>query len=95
MNDYEMVTLLHPRLDEEGVEQLTAWMQTRITDAGGEIAAVVPWGRRVLAYLIKKQREATYIQLDFKLSGAKVIELDRALRLHEDVLRHQIVRKQG
>lgn len=93
MIEYELVALFHPRLDETGVEQLNAWVQKRITDLGGEVIEVKPWGRRTLAYPVRKQEEATYIQYDFRLDGKRLAELTRALRLHEDVLRHLAVRK--
>ena len=94
MTEYEMVTLFHPRLDEEGVTEISEWLQQRIVGLGGEIVAVTPWGRRSLAYPIKKQTEATYIQFDFKLDGEKVAELNRIMRLNEDILRQLPVRKQ-
>ena len=93
MTEYEMVTLLHPRLDEEGVTKMTEWVQGKIAELGGEVETVAPWGRRTLAYPILKQKEATYVQIDFKLDGPRVTELSRALRLHEDVLRHLPVKK--
>ena len=93
MTEYEMVTLLHPRLDEEGVAKMTEWVQNKIADLGGEVETVAPWGRRTLAFPIEKQKEATYVQIDFKLDGPRVTELSRALRLNEDVLRHLPVRK--
>ncbi len=94
MQEYEMVTLLHPGLDEEGVEAQSQWLQQRITDLGGEVVEVIPWGRRNLAFAINKQKEATYIQFDFRLEGKQVDELTRVMRLSEDVLRQLPVRKQ-
>lgn len=94
MNDYEMVTLFHPRLDEDGVTEVSEWLQQRIVDLGGEMVEVIPWGRRNLAYPIQKQTEATYIQFDFKLDGSQVAELNRAMALHEDIMRQLPVRKQ-
>lgn len=93
MPNYELITLLHPRLDDEGVGKLTQWVQGRITDLGGQAQEVTPWGRRTLSYAIAKQNEATYVQFDFQLPGTKLTELTRSLRLHEDVLRHLTVRK--
>ncbi len=93
MTDYEIVALLHPRLDETGVEQLNAWVQKRITDLNGEVLEVKSWGRRPLAYPVRKQEEATYVQYDFRLDGKRLAELTRSLRLHEDILRHLAVRK--
>lgn len=93
MTDYEMVTLFHPRLDEEGVVKVTEWVQTKIAELGGEVVTVAPWGRRSLAFPINKVNEATYVQFDYKLDGPRLIDLARALALHEDVLRHLPVRK--
>ncbi|MCP4165093.1 MAG: 30S ribosomal protein S6 [Chloroflexi bacterium] len=94
MQEYEMVTLFHPGLDEEGVEAQSQWLQQRITDLGGEVVEVTPWGRRNLAFAISKQKEATYYQFDFRLEGKQVDELTRVMRLNEDVLRQLPVRKQ-
>lgn len=93
MPEYEMVTLLHPRLDEEGVAEVSQWVQDRITNLGGVMTEVVPWGRRALAFPINKQREATYIQFDFSLDGPQIAELQRGMRLNEDIIRQLPVRK--
>lgn len=92
-NEYEMVTLLHPRLDDEGVTAISEWVQEKIADLGGEVTSVVPWGRRALAYPIQKQTEAVYIQFDFQLPGSQVAELNRSMRIHEDILRQLPIRK--
>ena len=94
MTEYEMVTLFHPDLDEEGVEKASQWLQERIESLGGEDIQVIPWGRRKLAYPIQKHLEATYIQYDFSLDGSKVSELNRIMGISEDVIRQLIVRKQ-
>jgi small subunit ribosomal protein S6 len=94
MTEYEMVTLFHPDLDEEGVENASQWLQERIQSLGGEDIQVIPWGRRKLAYPIQKHLEATYIQFDFKLDGKKVAELTRAMGIHEHIIRQLVVRKQ-
>lgn len=94
MTEYEMVTLFHPRLDEDGVTEVSEWLQQRIAELGGENIEVTPWGRRSLAYPIQKQTEATYIQYDFSLEGSQVSELIRAMQLHEDILRQLPIRKQ-
>jgi len=93
MSDYEMVTLLHPRLDDEGVEKLSQWVHDRIGSLGGEVVAQTPWGRRTLAFAIAKQTEAVYVQYDFRLDGNKIEELNRAMRFNEDILRQLAVRK--
>ena len=94
MTEYEMVTLFHPGLDEEGVEKASQWLQDRIKSLGGEDIEVIPWGRRKLAYPIQQHLEATYIQFDYKLDGVKVAELTRAMEINEDIIRQLVVRKQ-
>jgi len=94
MTEYEMVTLFHPNLDEEGVEKASQWLQERIKSLGGEDIQVIPWGRRKLAFPIQKQLEATYIQFDYKMDGSKVSELTRAMGISEDIIRQLVIRKQ-
>jgi len=94
MTEYEMVALFHPRLDEEGVTEISEWLQQRIVELGGEVTEVTPWGRRSLAFPVKKQTEAIYIQFDYSLEGNQMVELTRVMQLHEDVLRQLPVRKQ-
>jgi small subunit ribosomal protein S6 len=94
MTEYEMVTLFHPNLDEDGVEKASQWLQERIKSLGGEDIQVIPWGRRKLAFPIQKQLEATYIQFDYKMDGSKVSELTRAMGISEDIIRQLVIRKQ-
>lgn len=90
--DYELMVVFAPQLDDQGVanaiERYTNW----ITAAGGAAAAPNIWGRRTLAYPIKKQTEGVYVQFDFQLPPAKSRELERNLRIDEQVLRHLLVR---
>lgn len=94
MTEYEMVTLFHPRLDEDGVAEVSEWLAQRIVELGGENTEVAVWGRRSLAFPIKKQTEAVYIQFDFNLEGKQMVELTRSMQLNEDILRQLPIRKQ-
>ena len=84
--------ILHPRLDEEGIssniERVTRW----ITAAGGEVLETTPWGRRRLAYPIQKQIEGFYVLQRFRIPPNAVSDLDRNLKLNEDIMRHLIFR---
>jgi small subunit ribosomal protein S6 len=79
-------------LDDEGQAKLTERVTGWITAAGGELARTNVWGRRKLAYAIKKQVEGIYVQLDFQLKPSATRELERNLRIEENVLRHMLVR---
>ncbi len=92
MRDYELVFILHPRLDEEGVtsaiERVTNW----VVSNGGEVVETEPWGRRRLAYPIQKQWEGYYVLQRLRMTPDVVPDLERNLRLSEDVMRYLIVR---
>jgi small subunit ribosomal protein S6 len=92
MRNYEMVFIAAPQLDEEGLTSLTERVSGWITAAGGEIARTNVWGRQRLAYAIRKQTEGTYVQLDFQLAPIATRELERNMRIDENVLRHLVVR---
>ncbi len=89
---YELVAILAPQLDDQGVaatvERYTNW----IASAGGAVGGTNIWGRRALAYPIKKQTEGIYVQLNFELPPTRSRELERNLRIDEQVLRHLLVR---
>lgn len=93
MTDYEMMVIVHPDVDEDGMlavqEQISQW----ISNQGGEVLKVDVWGRRKLAYPIRKQLEGSYVVMDMRIPGANLLELERNLKLHERILRYLIVRK--
>ncbi|MCB0200776.1 MAG: 30S ribosomal protein S6 [Caldilineae bacterium] len=93
MNEYELMYIVHPEADKDGVtvvsEQLASW----ISEQGGEISKTNVWGRRKLAYAIKKQTEGTYVVVDLKLDGEALSEVERNVKLHEQVLRYMFIRK--
>lgn len=92
MRDYELVVILSPEVPEENLSVVTDRIGAWITDGGGEVTNVNVWGRRRLAYSINEQREGTYVVYQLKTTAKATVELERSLRLAEDVLRHLIVR---
>ncbi len=92
MRDYELVVIVSPQVEEERVgsivERVTSW----ITNRGGTIEKVEPWGRKRLAYTIKDFREGTYVIIRLKMGPALVDELESSLRISEDVIRHLLIK---
>ncbi|GAB4524352.1 MAG: hypothetical protein Kow0047_34040 [Anaerolineae bacterium] len=92
MREYELVYILDPRLDEEAItaaiERISGW----ITASGGEIVDTNQWGRRELAYPINKQWEGYYVVQQLRMTPQAVADLERNLRISEEVMRHLIVR---
>ncbi len=91
MNKYELVYILKPSVEEEKRTQLLERFRG-IIETEGAIENVDEWGSRRLAYEIDKVNEGYYVLVNFS-SGIEVIkELNRNLRIIDDVLRHLIVR---
>lgn len=89
---YESVIIARQDLSTQQVEALTEQMSSVVTDNGATIAKTEQWGLRSLAYRIKKNRKGHYTQLTIDGPAAAVQELERQLRLNEDVLRSLTVR---
>ncbi len=90
MRDYEIVFIVHPDLDETATEEIVSRIQGWITEGGGSVEKIDPWGKRKLAYPIRKQKEGQYFLLETQLSPEFVIELERNLRFLEPVMRFLI-----
>lgn len=92
MRLYEVAFIAHPEMDEEGVNALTEKVQGWITSAGGAVDKTEALGKKKLAYEIRKQREGYYVLLQTKMNAGAPIEVERNLRLTEQVIRFMIMR---
>jgi small subunit ribosomal protein S6 len=84
-----------PELSEEGLETLVERIQRYLEGISAEILSFKSWGMRRLAYIIKGQREGRYYLVHFAADPEAVNDLDRNLRIVEEVLRHLITRTEG
>lgn len=89
---YETVFIARQDLTEAQVKDLTDRFSKIVTDQGGKILKTEYWGLRTLAYRIKKARKAHYVLIESDSPGPAVIELERNLRIHEDIMRSLTVR---
>ena len=92
MRDYELMVVLTPDLDDQGVEETTERVRSLVTARGGEVTDLQPWGRRRLAYPITKFRDGFYAVAKLKLDPTAAAPLERSLQLNETVIRHLLVR---
>jgi len=92
LRTYELMMIAEPELDEEGVAAVTERVQQVITNNGGEVIKVKQMGRRKLAYPIQRRREGHYVLIHANMERETITELERNLRLSEDVFRHLLVR---
>ena len=89
---YEVVYVVSPEITEEGVTELHERIAEIVGQLGGSIDKTDNWGRRRLAYEINRHREGTYVIELVTGPGTLVTELDRRLRVMEQLLRHLVVR---
>ncbi|MCS7173814.1 MAG: 30S ribosomal protein S6 [Armatimonadetes bacterium] len=89
--EYELVFVLRPNLPDAEVRAAMDRIVARITERGGEVRAVQPWGKRRLAYPIRRYREGLYGLVRFVLPGQRVQELKSALGITEEILRFLLV----
>ena len=89
---YEIMVILDPELDERTVSPSLDTFLNVIRQDGGTVTSVDVWGRRRLAYDIRKKSEGIYAILDINATPASVSELDRQLGLNESVLRTKVMR---
>ena len=92
MYPYETLIILDPRLNEEEVAALLTKVQETLKTLGGEVGKAESWGKRRLAYDMRKQREGTYVVIESKAEPATVKEFERQLKLNEQVLRYLTTR---
>jgi small subunit ribosomal protein S6 len=92
-SEYELIFIAHPEQDEEeGVPALTAQVQEWIEAVGGEVTYTDIWGRRKLAYPIRKLLEGSYVLLRATLPRQTLQDLERELKLSDRILRYLLVR---
>ena len=90
--DYELVVILNPEIGDDAVPNSIQKVEQGITARGGEIIDSNHWGRRRLAYPIKRHMEGNYVVSQVKLDPTTVPEIESTLRISDDVIRHLIIR---
>jgi len=93
MPKYELVFVVQPVIEEEPLNALVEKMKKTISDLKGQVTQVDAWGKRRLAYPIRKHREGFYFLVQADMPTSAVRGVERSIKLMEDVLRYLIVRK--
>ena len=89
---YESVYIARPDISAQQVEALTQQFTTIISENGGSVGKTEYWGLRNLAYRIKKSRKGHYVMMNLDAPNAAVAEMERHMRLSEDVIRILTIR---
>jgi small subunit ribosomal protein S6 len=91
LNQYEIAILFDPDLEVD-LEKATSRVEKILTDNGAKITNVDNWGKRKLAYTIKKHDQAVYVFYAAEIPGANVQKIESVLNITDEVIRFLIVR---
>ena len=92
MANYELVYIINPVVTEEGLPNVLGKVNDFVTRSGGTVNEVAQWGRKKLAYPIKKCIEGNYVLAKIELKPAAIKELEASLKLSTEVIRHLLIR---
>lgn len=92
MRTYELLVLVRPDFDDEKIASIIARYSEIITNMEGTIITAEKWAKRRLAYEINRIREGIYLIFVFKGTSELSDELDRLLKIDQEIMRHMIVR---
>jgi small subunit ribosomal protein S6 len=91
MRAYESIFVLKPELNDKKVDEQVEKVRGFIEKSGGRVIIVEKWGKKKLAYLIKKNRFGIYILVRFESEPALISNLQRNYKLNEDIIRYMTV----
>ena len=90
MRKYELVCIVQPELDEAAFNGIVEKVRGWVKDSSGTVDKVDLWGKRQMAYRIRKQREGQYVLLNLSMPPSATADLERNLRLTEPVMRFML-----
>lgn len=90
---YEVMYIIKP-VEDEVIDGVIAKFEKLLTDNGATVEKTDRWGKKHLAYLIQDLSEGYYVLVNFKAEPAAVKELDRVMKITDEVLRHMIIKKE-
>lgn len=91
MRSYELIMIVDPEIGEDDINAVINKVSEFITQLHGKVVKVEKWGKRKLAYKIKKNTKGYYVIFYFTALPSVIKEIDRTLHYNEKILRHQII----
>ena len=89
---YEILFIADPNLGEPEVDALAAQVQGFVEKDGGKLQKMEKWGKKRLAYTVRRHREGSYVLLVVEGSGAMVKEVERRIKVTDGIIRYLTVR---
>ena len=93
MNSYEMIYIIQPKLDDDGINGVNERVTQAIAGQNGQVVSTERWGQRKLAYPINNHFLGYYMLHNVEMPPSGVTEVERVMRLNENVIRFLVVRK--
>ena len=93
MTDYEVMFIVKPDLDEETTTAVVDKLQRVLTERGATIVNVDRWGRRRLAYEVAGFNDGQYVVMNFQSQPEAAKELERVMKISDEVIRYLLIRK--
>ena len=94
MLEYELMFIVHPDLDDTALKDVIERVKGWVTEANGQVTKVDVWGKRRLAYPIRKQKEGQYVLVKTQLEPSTCAQIERNLRFTEPIMRFLLVSEQ-
>jgi small subunit ribosomal protein S6 len=94
MRDYEAMYILKTELEEEAINAVVTRFEDVVKNGNGEIAKTDRWGKRRLAYEIDGRFDGYYVLMNFKSAKEVAQELERLLRINDEVIRHLLIKRE-
>ena len=92
MNNYETIIIINSNLDETAIKSSIEKV-TKLIGEHGKVESTDEWGKRRLAYPIKKQNEGYYVLINFSSDPSFIDELERVYNITDEILKHIVVKK--
>ena len=90
MNSYSLALIIRPELSESSIKEFLEGVKSFIEKEGGEWKDAEEWGKRALAYPIKKQNEGYYFFLHFRANPDLIIKLQKEINLKKEIIRQML-----
>lgn len=92
MNKYEAFYIVKPEFSDEDVQKVADKFKAVVEDRGGTVESAAKWDKRKLAYEIDGHKEGNYVLMHFECDPTVPLELNRQMRINDDIIRHRIFR---
>ena len=95
MNKYELVLVVNAKIEDDARAAVVEKAKAYVTRFGGTVTEVEDWGKKKLAYEIQHMKEGFYYFILFEAAAEAPAEIERRVRIMENVLRYLVVRKEA